>query len=200
MKTAAIIKSISAATMITLMGVSGAAFSADEAPHSNSVITAVTDAAITAKIKAKFMDDTRIKGLDINVTTANGAVTLSGSAPGHKESKAAEDMAKHVKGVVSVDNAIVTPSIVNKMERKTKRVAKKTERVASDSWITTKVKSALLADSLTKGFEISVKTTTHVVTLTGDVDTQAAIDQAIKLAMEIKGVASVDASNIKVSK
>ena len=42
---------------------------------------------------------------------------------------------------------------------------KETERVASDSWITTKVKSEIMSSNLAQGFEVSVKTMNGVVTL-----------------------------------
>ena len=201
MNTKKMLKSMSVATLTALLGVSGAVLAEDDAkPHSNSTMEAMSDTAITAKIKAKFMDDTRLESADIGVTTANGVVTLTGSASDSEESHAAEDLAKHVKGVTSVDNRIYTPSVTQKVESKTKNAAKKTGRVVSDSWITTKVKSVLLADSLTKGFEISVKTTHHVVALSGTVDSQAAVDQAVHLATQIKGVTSVDASGLKVGK
>ncbi|MDI1302052.1 MAG: BON domain-containing protein [bacterium] len=201
MNTPKIVKSISAATLVAVLGMSGVVLAENtEKPHSNSAMDAISDSAITAKVKAKFMDDTRLKNADIGVTTANGAVTLTGSASGSEVSDAAEDLAKHVKGVTSVDNKIYTPSVARKVESKTKNAAHKTERVVSDSWITTKVKSVLLADSLTKGFKISVKTTQHVVALSGTVDTQAAIDQAVHLASGIKGVSSVDSSGLTIGK
>ncbi|HSH96745.1 MAG: BON domain-containing protein [Methylophilaceae bacterium] len=75
----------------------------------------------------------------------------------------------------------------------------KTKRVASDSWITTKVKSELLADSVTKGFDISVETSHGVVTLSGSLKSQDAIDHAKALAAKIKGVKSVDVTSLKVA-
>jgi len=199
MNTINLLRSVSVVTMVILLGVSSAAFSADD-DKSHSAMATMSDAAITAKVKAKYMNDTRLKGADISVTTANGVVTLTGSATTSETSKAAEDLAKHVEGVTSVHNKIYTPSVASKIEDKTKSAAKKTERVVSDSWITTKVKSALLADSLTKGFKISVKTTHHVVALFGMVETQAAIDQAVHLATQVKGVESVDATGLKLGK
>jgi len=75
----------------------------------------------------------------------------------------------------------------------------KTKRVASDSWITTKVKSELLADSVTKGFDISVETSHGVVTLSGSLKSQDAIDHAKSLAAKVKGVKSVDVTSLKVA-
>lgn len=64
----------------------------------------------------------------------------------------------------------------------------------NDTWITTKVKSSLLADSDVSGLDVSVETTNGVVTLSGDVDSQAQIDRAVQIASDIDGVTDVDAS------
>ena len=74
----------------------------------------------------------------------------------------------------------------------------KTERVVSDSWITTKVKSEILANSGTKGFKVSVKTRFKTVTLKGKLPTQDAVDQVKQIAEKVKGVKSVDTSGLSV--
>jgi len=172
----------------------------DNKPHSASLGTAISDTAITAKVKAKFASDSRLKNTDISVETANGIVNLTGSAPSMTVKRTATDLAKNVDGVVDVDNKIVTPAgaEVSSMEAKSKSATDKTERVASDSWITTKVKAALLADHRTKGTEISVKTVNKVVHLTGNVDSQAEVDSAKQIARGIKHVRKVDTSGLKV--
>lgn len=76
---------------------------------------------------------------------------------------------------------------------------RKTERVVSDSWITTKVKSELMADAGTKAFDVSVKTDHGVVGLTGALPTQDSIDQVKHIAEKVKGVKSVDASALTVA-
>jgi hyperosmotically inducible protein len=64
--------------------------------------------------------------------------------------------------------------------------------VAEDAGITAKVKAKLLADTMVSGLKIDVDTLSGVVYLTGDnMDTQAAIDQAMKLAKETDGVKKV---------
>lgn len=192
---------LTAVSVATLMSVSAASFAdATMAPEPKSADagTAIKDAAITTKVKAKQLDDKRLKNSDISVTTANGVVSLTGTAPTGDAKDAAESDAKTVDGVLNIDNQIQTPSVASKVEKKTKQAAKKTERVVSDSWITTKVKSALLADSVTKGFKISVKTVSHVVFLSGAVDAQASIDQASDVAKKIEGVSSVDTSALVV--
>jgi hyperosmotically inducible protein len=68
-----------------------------------------------------------------------------------------------------------------------------------DTVITTKVKTALLADSDIKGLQINVDTSNAVVTLSGAVDNQTQIDRAGKLAADVQGVASVT-NNLTIKK
>lgn len=60
-----------------------------------------------------------------------------------------------------------------------------------DSVITTKVKAALLADPDVKSFDIAVETHKGEVQLSGFVDTQAQMDQAVEIAKKIDGVTNV---------
>ncbi|MGH8456773.1 MAG: BON domain-containing protein, partial [Stenotrophobium sp.] len=131
------------------------------------------------------------------VNASNGAVTLTGRAPSEDAKETAENLAKEVAGVVSISNKIEAPSLAGKIETKTRFAANKTEHAVSDSWITTKVKSVLLADSVTKGFQISVRTRHHAVALSGTVDTPASAEHAAELAKQVEGVTSVDTSALK---
>jgi hyperosmotically inducible protein len=72
-----------------------------------------------------------------------------------------------------------------------------TGEVASDSWITTKVKSKIAADHPSSVAHIHVKTYDGVVTLSGTADNQSDIDRAMQDANGIKGVKSV-VNNVEV--
>lgn len=61
-----------------------------------------------------------------------------------------------------------------------------------DSVVTARVKSALLADHDVKSFDIKVETRKGQVQLSGFVDTQARIDNAIALARTVEGVKGVE--------
>ncbi len=61
----------------------------------------------------------------------------------------------------------------------------------SDSGITAKVKTKLIADSTVQAADINVDTKNRVVTLTGTVGTQAAKDKAEDLARSTDGVTDV---------
>ncbi len=60
-----------------------------------------------------------------------------------------------------------------------------------DGVITTKVKAALLADADIKSLEIGVETNKGDVQLSGVVDTQDQIDQAVAIAKKVDGVTNV---------
>ena len=66
------------------------------------------------------------------------------------------------------------------------------DQPVNDTWITTKVKSSLLADSDVSGLDIEVETVNGVVTLSGDVEQQAQIEHATRIAREIEGVTDVN--------
>jgi hyperosmotically inducible protein len=61
----------------------------------------------------------------------------------------------------------------------------------SDSAVTAKVKTALLADDNVKGLKIDVDTNNGVVSLSGTADTQANMARAETVAKGIEGVKSV---------
>ncbi|HEX7606698.1 MAG TPA: BON domain-containing protein, partial [Usitatibacter sp.] len=147
------------------------------------------------KVKASYLGDDRLKGSHIKVTTTNGVVTLTGSATGSDAKDAAETLAKSVDGVKSVDDELTTTASHGSVH---KAVAK-SERVGSDSWITTKVKSEIMADSVSKGFDVSVKTTHGVVVLKGKLANHDAIAHVKDIAAKVNGVKSVDTSALSVA-
>ena len=70
---------------------------------------------------------------------------------------------------------------------------------AADAWITTKVKSTLLAEDATPGMDIEVETKDGVVSLSGTVATEAEKEAAIAKAKGIKGVRDVAADGLKTA-
>jgi hyperosmotically inducible protein len=61
----------------------------------------------------------------------------------------------------------------------------------SDAGITTSVKAKMAADDTVKAYQINVDTKEGVVTLTGEVPSQAAKEMAVQLARSTDGVVSV---------
>ena len=66
----------------------------------------IDDSGITASIKARFVDNSAVDASSIKVETLNGTVMLSGFAKNQTERRTAEDIAKSIKGVKSVQNSI----------------------------------------------------------------------------------------------
>jgi hyperosmotically inducible protein len=77
-------------------------------PSSNTAVTGVSDDTITSQVQSKISSMSTLKDADINVSTSNGVVTLSGTAASADEKSQAEAAAKSVKGVKSVDNQVST--------------------------------------------------------------------------------------------
>ena len=67
----------------------------------------LTDAAITTAVKTKFLADTKVGGLKIDVDTKDGVVTLTGNVKSAAEKAEALRLANTTKGVKSVVDKLV---------------------------------------------------------------------------------------------
>lgn len=95
-----LVAALSAATFFTT---TGCAVVRDQ----QTVGTYVDDTALTARVKARFADDTTVSALAIGVETLKGVVQLSGFAKDARERDRAEQLARSTPGVVAVRNDIV---------------------------------------------------------------------------------------------
>ena len=68
---------------------------------------AVTDTWITGKLKAKFADETVLKGSDIKITTNAHVVTLTGTVASETAKERAGMIAGGTDGVVDVVNKLI---------------------------------------------------------------------------------------------
>ena len=66
----------------------------------------IDDAALTTRIKARFVENKDVDAASIKVETLNGTVMLSGFAKSSVERSTAENIARGVNGVKSVKNEI----------------------------------------------------------------------------------------------
>lgn len=73
----------------------------------NSAAGAIGEAGVTAKVNAALVADSELSALKINVDTNGGAVTLNGEAPNQAAKDRAEQLAKGVEGVTSVNNMLM---------------------------------------------------------------------------------------------
>jgi osmotically-inducible protein OsmY len=67
---------------------------------------AVDDGVVTAKVKARLVDDEVTKAYQIEVETFKGIVNLSGSVDSEEARSRASELAKNVGGVKGVKNSL----------------------------------------------------------------------------------------------
>ena len=150
------------------------------APASTSVGTEIDDTVVTTKVKSALFSDPAVKSFDLKVETRKGVVQLSGFVDNQAQIDRTITATRGVEGVRSVENHISL-----------KGGSATVGNAVDDPIITTKVKSALLADPNVKSFDIAVVTRKGEVQLSGFVDSQAQIDRAIAIAHKVDGVTSV---------
>lgn len=182
-----------------------------------------TDTGITTEVKVKITDDELLDNTDISVETENGTVTLTGTVANEAQRERAKELASKTEGVKDVNNNLQigepksatledekekveeyaddavdkTKDSADKTVDKTKDLAKQTGEKLNDATITSEVKLKLAGDDLTDALDIDVDTKNGVVTLTGNVSSQAEADRAIQIARSVEDVTKVQ-SNLKI--
>ncbi len=150
------------------------------------VVTGVEDSTITARIEALYLLDQHLNPLNINTTTRDGNVMLSGSVNDEVQRELAEDLALGVLGVRFVDNQLVViNTVIGEKEQRTW-----SQRV-QDRAVTAAVRGRMLGSGEFKGLKIGITTVNNVVTLFGVVPTEAHVESMINIASNTKGVEDV---------
>jgi hyperosmotically inducible protein len=155
---------------------------ADQSPPaaSTTIGTVIDDTVITARVKSALLAEPDIKSFDLKVETRKGEVQLSGFVDNQAQINHAITTARGVAGVTGIEHSMTL-----------KGASATVGNTLDDGIITTRVKSALLADPNVKSFDIAVVTRIGAVQLSGFVDSQTQIDQAIALVHKVDGVKSV---------
>lgn len=118
------------------------------------------------------------KDSNITVSTFNGEVLLAGQTPTEWQKAKAEEIIKQIPDVKEVYNAITLSSPSSTLTR------------MSDAWITTKVKTQLIASDDVDASQIKVVTENGTVYLMGIVPPEDA-QAAVEVASETDGVSRV---------
>ena len=151
-----------------------------------SVGTVVTDAEITTAVKTKFLADTKVKGLNINVDTDKGVVTLTGTTHSAAEKAEAVRLARTTKGVKKVVSSGLTVESKKTAENDTKTAikedtkgaAKKTENAAKKAGNATE-DAAKKAGQATKDAAVKTKDVTADASITAAVKTKLLADTKV---------------------
>lgn len=165
----------------------------------NDFADIIDDASITAAVKSKLLWSKHTDGLKTTVVTKSGRVLLTGSADSAAAKDLAGRLAANTRGVVSVNNGLLVSQQKATDKNVVAAVAADTEKVVSDSWITTKVKSTLLFSSNVSGTDVEVTTQSGVVNLSGNLGSGPEKALAVELAQNVRGVKRVDAKELTFS-
>ena len=137
----------------------------------------ITDAAITSAVKTKLLGDPDVKGLDINVDTANGVVTLTGVVHTAAERTEAIRLARDTKGVKNVKNNLkLEPRRAGADTTTTATTGRKDDKLKVEIKDDTKETAAKVKDASKKGAE----KTKDAATKAKDVTADATITSAVK--------------------
>ncbi|HJQ69320.1 MAG TPA: BON domain-containing protein [Blastocatellia bacterium] len=149
---------------------------------------ALSDAMVNLEVKLALIADGRTSGFATDVDTRDGQVTLSGKVDTEQARTAADEVAKKVSGVKSVNNQLqVVPE------------AKRKEVDATDEKITDAIEKAMETDPSLTDVGLSADSNNGVVTLDGTVETREQLVKAAEAIRKVPGVKSVDTKPVTVS-
>ncbi|MDU2939703.1 division/outer membrane stress-associated lipid-binding lipoprotein [Superficieibacter sp. 1612_C1] len=151
-----------------------AAVGTKAATDPRTVGTQVDDGTLELRVNSALAKDAQIKKeARINVTAYQGKVLLVGQAPNSDLSSRAKQIAMGVDGATEVFNEIRQGSPIG------------LGTASNDTWITTKVRSQLLASDQVKSSNVKVTTENGEVFLMGlvtDAEAKAAADMASRVS------------------
>jgi osmotically-inducible protein OsmY len=139
----------------------------------------LSDTEMSNKIADKIKTNSHLRNdSHIEVSVFNHVVLLTGQTPNAAWREEAEVLAKSVPNTTRIYNQISIQGPTSSLTR------------TSDSWVTTKIKSQMLATQDLKSSSIKVITENGVVYLMGMVSRQQA-DIAVDIARQVQGVQKV---------
>ncbi|HEX5399485.1 MAG TPA: BON domain-containing protein [Verrucomicrobiae bacterium] len=145
---------------------------------STPVRAADTDSRIESSAAKSYTFKTTLKDDSIKVDSKDGVVSLTGTVADASDKSLAEDTVASLPGVKSVDNQLV--------------ISGEQPAEHSDTWITMKVKTALLFHRNVSGTGTSVHTKDGIVTLQGEASSMAQKELTTEYAQDIDNVKSVN--------
>jgi len=135
-----------------------------------------TDDRIESSFKKSFVYKTYLKDEHITISSKDGAVTLSGTVWNDIHKPMAQDIVEALPGVKSVDN----------------RIEVKGPAENSDTWVSMKVKTALVFHRNVNAHKTEVYVKDGIVTLKGEAASQAQKELTAEFAKDVEGVKGVN--------
>lgn len=148
---------------------------------------AASDGMITMTIQGKYFASNEVKGHEIDVDTDHGVVTLKGKVDSDNVRQQAVQIARGVDGVTRVEDQLTIDADGDRM------AVRRGEPERSPGWITTKIQAQYYVHPGLKPWNIDVTTApSGVVTLAGEIDSDADRAEAVKIASATDGVTRVE--------
>ncbi|MEH8017302.1 BON domain-containing protein [Rheinheimera muenzenbergensis] len=139
------------------------------------------DAWIDGKAETTLLLNGNLNSFDINTDVKDGAVTLTGKVENSVDKALAEELIENLDGVTEVNNQLTVMA-------SGKHSSDKDNSGLKDAKIATVVKTRLLFESEVSGTAIDVDAKNGVVTLQGEVDSDAEKDLAVAIAKNTSDV------------
>lgn len=160
---------------LTLAVLSGCAAFSDD-PRVRTPGTMLDDQVLEAMVKREIWNsDSAFNSAHLVAVSYNGVLLLAGQVETEALRQKAEDIAKGIDKVRRVHNELEVGGPTSMVAR------------ANDSWLTTKVKTRMLADAEVAARKIKVITENGTVYLMGLLPREEA-DQAVEVARSVYGV------------
>jgi len=161
----------------------------------------LADGWLTTRIQAQYFADDQVKARYIDVSTSNGVVTLKGFVDSPAARVRALQIARSSDGVKQVNDQLLIGQSPKAFETAQQPVATTGDSgsvpitVAApvdDARVTSSIQAKYFLDAAVKGRHIDVATHNGVVTLSGEVGSEAERAEALLLARNADGVQRVE--------
>lgn len=176
---------------VPLQGIAAKPSDSNRTPGQDSDYAAgeLHDAWMEGKLETAFLLNRHLNNFTIDVEVDDQTALLEGTVPSAIDRDLAEQISMDTDGINTVRNHL-------QIDREMDGNGMETERSfgdrVSDATLTAEVKLKLLANSDTEGLSINVETVDDVVTLEGDVSSNAQKRLSGQIANEVEGVTSVN--------
>ena len=175
---------LACALTLTMAQFSHLALAEEESQNNHEVRQSV-------QISTAFALSPFLRAHDLDVVVKGDKAILSGKVEGEVNKDLATEIALGVKGIRDVDNQITVDENYAASKKDTDK-DRSFGQVVDDATITASIKSKLLWSKFAEGLTTNVDTSSGKVTLKGSADTEVNKELAGRLAMNTKGVSSVD--------
>jgi len=166
------------------------AWNAYTATDERGIEQRISDAAITARIETALLLNEHLNPFDIDTTTKNGVVSLTGAVQSEAEEDTAVSIAESVEGVKSVTNNLKISSAPIEIDAGDPHVQwrQKMENIAQ----TAAVHTRLISHGELAALDIDVDSRGALVVLSGEANSEEQKEKIERVARETRGVTEVE--------